>query len=273
MNFIYLGLYHLQVFSLNVKKVWGGEKNSDPLIFSFLEINYSWSALPHSQMVRFKQLLKALFLTEEHIIHQACSPGNTYLLTGHFHLINDFTDGTDHSAKCFQHMARGIKCRPLLNKVSWLMGILRFHTWPWKSITEGLSQPDLQWSGVPSTAGPFLQQVNRSIYLFQICSFPVEKPLKTFQAISSITTGWDSHAGSGDLGPLLSFSVPGSARWLTGSLGAEPGTTQSLALSHWGLRVNPNLGLSHVQNYHQASLFLNTNPRLRNNSNNKKDSI
>lgn len=125
MNFIYLGLYHLQVFSLNVKKVWGGEKNSDPLIFSFLEINYSWSALPHSQMVRFKQLLKALFLTEEHIIHQACSPGNTYLLTGHFHLINDFTDGTDHSAKCFQHMARGIKCRPLLNKVSWLMGILR----------------------------------------------------------------------------------------------------------------------------------------------------
>lgn len=41
-------------------------------------------------MVRFKQLLKVLFLTEEHIIHNACSPGNTYLLTGHFPLINGF---------------------------------------------------------------------------------------------------------------------------------------------------------------------------------------
>lgn len=41
-------------------------------------------------MVRFKQLLEVLFLTEEHIIHNACSPGNTYLLTGHFHLINGF---------------------------------------------------------------------------------------------------------------------------------------------------------------------------------------
>lgn len=42
-------------------------------------------------MVRFKQLLKVMFLNEEHIIHKAHSPGNTYLLTGHFHLINDFT--------------------------------------------------------------------------------------------------------------------------------------------------------------------------------------
>lgn len=48
-------------------------------------------------MVRFKQLLKVLFLTEEHIIHNAHSPGSTYLLTGHFHLINDLSVET-HTA-------------------------------------------------------------------------------------------------------------------------------------------------------------------------------
>lgn len=51
-------------------------------------------------MVRFKQLLKVLFLTEEHIIHKAYSPGNTYLLTGHFQLINDFTVLKQTTVEC-----------------------------------------------------------------------------------------------------------------------------------------------------------------------------
>lgn len=57
--------------------------------------------------------------------------------------------------------------------------------------------------GVLNTVGTFLEQVNGSIYLFQICSFQVEKPLKTLPAISSITTRQGGKTGSADCGPSV----------------------------------------------------------------------
>lgn len=75
-------------------------------------------------MVRFKQLLKVLFLTEEHIIHNAYSPGNTYLLTGHFSLINAFTVLKRRAWGVPPAPGQGVKCLPLINKASWLMVIL-----------------------------------------------------------------------------------------------------------------------------------------------------
>ena len=60
-------------------------------------------------MARFKQLLKVLFLTEEHIIHNAHSPGNT--ANWSFSLINGCTVWGTPQRKALQPRPGAVSAR------------------------------------------------------------------------------------------------------------------------------------------------------------------